>query len=130
MDKSIDLVFSNYGYESMQAKMMEGFREAYRVLKDGGCSVYTKSVIESHESSNSKKWMNLLLSSVEKDEAEWWKEEFIDVSQWIDKCKAIKYFENTYTKIYGELPAPDTNTFPFLNEMAQWMAEYIFTSTK
>lgn len=128
MDNSIDLVFSNGGYESMQAKMMNGVREAYRVLKSGGCTVYTKSAVEDFESYNSKIWIRLLLSSVDKEE--WWKDELIDVHQWIEKCHKIGFIENTYTKIYGELPAPSTNKFPFENEMAQWMAEYVFVSLK
>ena len=43
---------------------------------------------------------------------------------------AVGFKENACTKIYGELPAPDTGVFPFENEMAQWMAEYVFVSTK
>ena len=47
----------------------------------------------------------------------------LEVARW---CKE----ENTHTKIYGELPAPHTDRFPFENEMAQWMAEYVFVSVK
>lgn len=130
MDNTVDLVFSNAGYESMQAKMMDGVREAYRVLKSGGCSVYSKLTVEDFESDNSKTWIRLLLSSIEKEKQEWWKNELIDVHQWIEKCQKIGFTENVYTKIYGELPAPNTNKFPFENEMAQWMAEYVFVSLK
>ena len=35
-DGCVDMVVSNAGFESMQYKMMDGFREAYRVLKPGG----------------------------------------------------------------------------------------------
>ena len=129
-DGSVDLVFSYAGYESMQAKMMAGLSEAHRVLKDGGCSVYTKSVVEDFESENSKAWMNLLLSAVSGDEEAWWKKELVNVQQWEEYCRAVGFQENACTKIYGELPAPDTGVFPFENEMAQWMAEYVFVSTK
>ena len=40
------------------------------------------------------------------------------------------YTENRRVKLYDELPAPDADRFPFKNEMAQWMAEYVFTSRK
>lgn len=130
MDHTVDLVFSYGGYESMQAKMMDGVREAYRVLKSGGCSVYTKSVVEDFESDNSKAWVHLLLSSMDKEEEKWWKQELIDVNQWLKKCREIGFAENNYTKIYGELPAPNSDSFPFENERAQWMAEYVFVSTK
>ncbi|WP_195975570.1 helix-turn-helix domain-containing protein [Hydrogeniiclostridium mannosilyticum] len=129
-DGSVDLVFSYGGYESMQAKMMAGLSEANRVLKDGGCSVYTKSVVEDFESENSKAWMNLLLSAVSGDEEAWWKKELVNVQQWEEYCRAVGFKENACTKIYGELPAPNTGVFPFENEMAQWMAEYVFVSTK
>ena len=130
ISESVDVVFSNAGYESMQAKMMDGFREAYRVLKNGGYTVYTKSVIESHGNENSKKWMELLLSGVEASEAKIWKEHFVDVDQWMKQCKEVGFAENTFTKVYGELPAPDTDVFPFENEMAQWMANYVILSKK
>lgn len=130
MSKSVDMVFSNAGYESMQEKMMDGFREAYRVLKDDGCTVYTKSVIEGSENENSQKWIELLLSCVDEGEAKVWKEHFVDIGQWVEHCKNVGFPENTFTKIYGELPAPDTTVFPFENEMAQWMASYVFMSAK
>ena len=130
MDNSVDFVFSYAGYESMQVKMMDGFREAYRVLKNGGCTVYTKSVIEGHDNSNSQKWMELLLTSVEKEEADWWKVQFVDTNQWLENCKAVGFVENSFTQIYGELPAPDTDSFPFANELAQWMASDVFVSVK
>ncbi len=130
LPESVDMVFSNAGYESMQAKMMGGFREAYRVIKGGGCTVYTKSAIEGQENPNSRKWMELLLSSVEQEEAKWWGEQFVDAAQWTEKCRKTGFSENTFTKIYGELPAPDQGIFPFENEMAQWMAGYVFVSEK
>lgn len=130
MPESVDMVFSNAGYESMQAKMMAGFREAYRVIKSGGCTVYTKSVVESYGNSNSRKWMELMLSGMEENEAKMWKEQFVDTGQWLERCKTTGFVENKFTKIYGELAAPDAGIFPFENEMAQWMASYVFVSVK
>ncbi|WP_274540117.1 methyltransferase domain-containing protein [Clostridium thermosuccinogenes] len=53
LSDSVDVVFSYAGYESMQTKMLDGFREAFRVLKNGGHTIYTKSAVEDHESENS-----------------------------------------------------------------------------
>ncbi|MDF2543353.1 MAG: hypothetical protein K0S47_3071 [Herbinix sp.] len=130
LSESVDLVFSYSGYESMQAKMIDGFREANRVLKSKKHTVYNKSVIESFESENSLKWMNLLLSSVNEEEKVWWKNEFVDVERWLSICTSSGFIVNKSTQIYGELPIPDYDTFPFENEMAQWMAQYIFVSQK
>ena len=44
-DGCIHMVVSNGGFESMQSKMMEGFREAHRVLKPGGHAVYNISIL-------------------------------------------------------------------------------------
>lgn len=111
--------------------MADGLREAHRVLRGGGCSVYTKSVIAGHDNANSRKWMELLLSAADDArEAEWWKREFVDVEEWTAFCQSVGFTENGCVKIYDELPAPDTDRFPFKNEMAQWMAEYVFTSRK
>ena len=130
-DGTADCVFSYAGYESMQGKMADGLREAHRVLRGGGCSVYTKSVIAGHDNANSRKWMALLLSAADDArEAEWWKREFVDVEEWTAFCQSVGFTENRCVKIYDELPAPDTDRFPFKNEVAQWMAEYVFTSRK
>lgn len=118
---SIDMVFSNAGYESMQTKMMNGFQEAFRVIKNDGHTIYTKSVVENHGSESSKKWISLLFSSLEKDEKSGWADKILDISQWLSVCKETGFVENSSTKIYDELPAPDTDKFPYENEMAQWI---------
>ena len=74
--------------------------------------------------------MNLMLAGVDKEEAEEWNDQFVDTNQWIERCNNIGFTENTFTKIYGELPAPDTDLFPYKNEMAQWMESYVFVSHK
>ncbi len=130
LSDSIDVVFSYAGYESMQTKMMNGFHEAFRVLKSGGHTIYTKSVVENHESENSKKWIDLLFSHLDCEEKFGWKDKMLDVNQWLQVCKDTGFVEVNNTKIYGELPVPDTVKFPFENEMAQWMAEYVYTSRK
>jgi ubiquinone/menaquinone biosynthesis C-methylase UbiE/transcriptional regulator with XRE-family HTH domain len=129
-DNSIDVVFSCFGYESMQNKMMDGFREAYRVLKNGEHTIYTKSIVDDYNSDNSKKWIGLLFSELNDEERHVMKNMMPELNQWQSKCQAIGFIENTYTKIYDELPMPETDKFPFENEIMQWMAEYVFTSKK
>lgn len=68
LSDSVDVVFSYGGYESMQAKMPDGFREAFRALKSGGHAIYTKSLVEDHKSENTKKWIDLLLSDANYEE--------------------------------------------------------------
>lgn len=130
VSNSIDVVFSNAGYESMQAKMMKGFQEAFRVLKSGGHTIYTKAVVEDHDGENSRKWIDLLFSNLSYEEQIAWKDKMQDVNQWLQICKETGFAENSKIKTYGELPVPDTDKFPYENEMAQWMAEYVFTSGK
>lgn len=129
-DGTIDCVFSYGGFESMQAKMTDGLREAFRVLRSDGCVVYTKDIIEDHDSQNSQKWMELLLADLNGNEAAWVSNALIDLREWIQICEKNGFSENTYKKMYGELPAPDTDRFPFENEIAQWMAAYVFVSRK
>lgn len=114
----------------MQAKMTDGLREAFRVLRSDGCVVYTKDIIEDHDSQNSQKWMELLLADLNGNEAAWVSNALIDLREWIQICEKNGFSENTYKKMYGELPAPDTDRFPFENEIAQWMAAYVFVSRK
>ncbi|MDF2936360.1 MAG: hypothetical protein K0Q90_1733 [Paenibacillaceae bacterium] len=127
-DNCVDVVFSNGGFESMRVKMMEGFAEGYRVLKNSAHAVYNISAVEDHQSDNTKKWVELYTSLDPSCHSE--KDKMHDISQWIDKCKPIGYEKNEATFIYGELPAPVGDVFPFDNEALQWMAEYVVVSQK
>lgn len=55
------MITSYNGFESMQHKMMSGFKDSYRVLKRGGSAVYSIEVVDDLESENAKKWINLYL---------------------------------------------------------------------
>lgn len=125
-DNSVDVVFSNCGFESMQDKMMAGFKEAHRILKRGGQAVYNMSLVDDHDSYNTKKWIELYLSLGSYAD----KGKMRDVSQWLDECKRVGFSYNNSIKVYGEMPAPDTAEFPFENQILRWMACYVFISGK
>jgi ubiquinone/menaquinone biosynthesis C-methylase UbiE len=127
-DNCVDVVFSNGGFESMQVKMMAGFEEGYRVLKNSAHAVYNISTVEDHQSDNTKKWIELYTNLDPSYHPE--KDKMYDISQWLDKCKNIGYHKNEATLIYEELPAPADGVFPFENEVLQWMAEYVVVSQK
>ena len=105
-DGTIDCVFSYGGFESMQAKMTDGLREACRVLRSDGCVVYTKDVIEDHNSQNSQKWMKLLLAGLNGNEAAWVSNELIDLREWIQICEKNGFSENRRTARSGYGPLP------------------------
>ena len=127
-DGCMDIVFSNGGFESMQAKMMDGFREGFRVLKSGGHAVYNISAVDDHNSENTKKWIRLCESL---DQSYHLKDEKMnDIQEWLLKCQEAGYGESEAVKVYGELPAPEGDVFPFGNEVLQWMAAYVVVSQK
>ena len=127
-ENSIDVVFSNGGFESMQDKMMAGFKEARRVLKPDGRAVYNMSLVDDHSSDNTRKWIDLYLSlpdSYAIDEGK-----MRDLQQWLTECEKAGFSRNNSIKIYGEMPAPDTTVFPFENMVLRWMACYVLVSGK
>ncbi len=126
-DGCIDMVVSNGGFESMQSKMMDGFREAYRVLKPGGHAVYNISIVGDHASENTKKWERLYNSL---DESYSLHERLFDIREWEEVCRETGYAATQTREIYGELPAPEGDVFPFENEIMQWMGEYLCVSEK
>ena len=127
-DNSVDIVFSNCGFESMQSKMMAGFKEARRILKPDGRAVYNMSLVDGHNSENTKKWMKLYLSLPEPCSND--ERSVRDCSQWLGECNKAGFSQNDYVKVYSEMPAPDTETFPFENQVLRWMACYVFVSRK
>lgn len=44
--------------------------------------------------------------------------------------KKAGFSQNKPIKVYGEMHAPDTDTFPFENQILRWMACYVFVSGK
>jgi ubiquinone/menaquinone biosynthesis C-methylase UbiE/DNA-binding XRE family transcriptional regulator len=127
-DSSIDVVTSTGGFESMQLKMMDGFREAYRVLKQGASAIYGISIVDDHESENTKKWIELYTRLVPSTPIDMCM--LNDISHWKDQCKNTGFAHTDVIKIYGEMPAPKDNIFPFENEVLQWMGEYVVVSQK
>ena len=128
-DESIDLVFSNGGFESMQTKMPDGFREAYRVLKPGAHALYNMSAVEDWNGENTRKWVRLL-QALDGFDQFFGRENLQDIQTWLAFCEQTGFRENDAEKVYGELPAPEGDIFPFENEVLQWMAEYIVLSKK
>ncbi|MCI8544580.1 MAG: hypothetical protein HFH95_14980, partial [Lachnospiraceae bacterium] len=45
-------------------------------------------------------------------------------------CRSTGYAATETKEIYGELPAPEGDVFPFENEILQWMGEYLCVSEK
>ena len=126
LDNSVDMVFSNAGFESMQHKMMEGFKEAYRILKPSGHVVYNMSLINDYSSDNSKKW----IKAYESTRGCIFNYGVKDCSQWLDECKKAGFAQNNHIKVYDEMPAPDADIFPFENQILRWLACYVFVSEK
>jgi Predicted transcriptional regulator len=122
-DGSVDVVLSDCGFESMQSKMMDGFREARRILKPSGKVVYTMSLVGDHNSDNTKKWLDLYLA-----QSSAFKEMMRDESQWLDECRIAGFSDNRSIKVYDEMPAPDVTEFPFENQVLRWMACHVFVS--
>lgn len=122
----VDCILSYGGFESMQDKMLDGFKESIRVLKPDGAVIYNRSIIDDHESENSKRWIELYLDIKESviDPGK-----MIDIDEWIESCKKIGFHKTVYKKVYGEMKVPDTEVFPFENMILRWMAEYVCIST-
>ena len=113
----------------MQAKMEEGFREAYRVLKPAGHAVYNMSIVNDYQSENSRKWIRLMYGLDESYHLKGYKKIY-DINEWLKECHDSGYKESAAVKIYDELPAPAGEVFPFENEILQWMSEYVIESLK
>jgi ubiquinone/menaquinone biosynthesis C-methylase UbiE len=128
-DNSVDCVTSRAGFESMQHKMMQGFSEVYRILKQCGNAIYDMSIIDNHNSANTQKWIELLLKEIGIEDVALF-DKMIEISEWEQKCISTGYKKTESIKIYDELPAPNTDVFPYENMIMRWMGQYICISNK
>jgi len=126
-DNSIDMVLSDGGFESMQDKKMQGFSETYRILKTDGHAVYNMSLVDDHDSENTKKWAELTLPLRQTYSLT---ESLKDYSEWLSECRKAGFSQNDSIKIHGEMPAPESDVFPFENQISRWMARHVFISKK
>lgn len=128
-DGSVDCVTSRGGFESMQHKMMEGFKDSSRILKESGRAIYGFSTIESPQSPNSQKWIELLKTCDDNNDSALF-EKMITIDDWKDKIKSVGFSNTRSIKNYNELPAPDTNVFPYENMVLRWMEAHMCISKK
>ncbi len=126
-DGCIDAAVSNGGYESMQEKMKDGFRESHRVLKEHGYAIYNMSILENRQSENTQKWIRLM--SADSGLASCLGN-LHDIGEWRTFCRQIGFSDTEAQQIYGELPAPAGDILPFENEVFQWTGEYVCLSQK
>ena len=84
------------------------------------------SLVDNHNSVNTQKWRALYLSLQTFADEKY----LNDHSQWVAECNKAGFRDNLSTKVYGEMPAPDTTEFPFENQIMRWMACHVFVSAK
>ena len=89
--------------------------------------MYNISIVGDHDSENTKKWEYLYGTL---DAGYSLHEKLYDIEEWEEVCKKTGYLSTETKEIYGELPAPDGDEFPFENEILQWMGEHLCISEK
>lgn len=125
-DGAVDCVTSLGGFESMQTKWTDGFAEGFRILRSGGRAVYDLSLVSSHADPNVQKWRRLF----DPIRAEPGHFPVMDLEEWRQICRDAGYGRTEAEQVYGELPAPDGDAFPFENQVLQWMSDYVCVSCK
>ena len=113
----------------MDDGFLDGLAESCRILKNSGAAIYNISVAENKSSANTKKWLALTRSLGWFSDKEM-EEQFFELGDWLKHCENCGYAKTECEKLYDELPAPNTNVFPFPNEIMQWMCSYVCVSTK
>jgi ubiquinone/menaquinone biosynthesis C-methylase UbiE len=126
-DESVDCVTSWGGYENMGPDYDKGLEESYRVLKNGGATVHISSTCDDSSSDLVNRWVQLL----KKEGIYKMTRSLIrDRRMWEERNRIIGFSDFKYQKIKDEIPPPETDTFPYKNEIMQWMGTAVITSTK
>jgi ubiquinone/menaquinone biosynthesis C-methylase UbiE/transcriptional regulator with XRE-family HTH domain len=125
--ESVDCVTSWGGFENMGADYDKGLQESFRVLKEGGSAIYLATACDAQSSKLVERWVTLL-----KREGvyEMTRTMICDKKMWQEKNARTGFTTFGYQKIKDEQEAPDTEEFPYENEIMQWMGSAIIKATK
>lgn len=129
-DDSVECIISAGGYENMMAEMNDGMIESKKILSKEGRMIFNLSFVEDINSKSTKKWIELLENDCDQDLIIF-RNMIHDISEWkaillnIIGLKSCKI-----DKLFNEVPPPDTDKFPYNNEISRWMGQAIITAKK
>ena len=127
-DGTFDAVTSIGGFESLQDKWEDGFREAARVLKASGHAVYSFSLIEC--GANSAAWIqSMKAAGLFQDQPEL-EGQMLSPAAWRAHSAALGFPALEVEQMLTELPAPADGVFPFEDNIMQWMGNFCCVSSK
>ena len=114
-DGSVPCIVSN-GFE-------ESFEERYRVLQAGGKDIFTLGMVEDKANANTQKWLKLIEKEIGRkgDMMSEYYDSIYDIKEWHTLLKQFGFGDFAFVKMGDEMPAPDTDIFPYDSEISRWM---------
>lgn len=129
-DNMLQCIASFAGFTNMEGfEYIEGINQAARVLKYGGECVYDACFVSDKNDSPASKWIYLMRDSKEgyiKNAPDY----ICDLAEWRNINKDIGFTSYDIRIIKDEAKAPDTDRFPYINCILQWMGTALICAKK
>ena len=131
-DDTILFVLSYGGYFCISYGLKKSFTESRRVLIPGGRTITDMGIVSDRENQNVQKWLNLIKKEIghDGDMMDEYYRSIYDMKEWDDLIKEFGFADFTFIKIKDEIPAPETDMFPYDCEISRWMGMAFITAVK
>ena len=137
-DNILPCTLSYGGYGSVLYGLKESFIESRRVLQENGSIISDMAIVSDRENANVQKWLKLIQNEIGHDGDMMWEfySTIYDVKEWHELLKEFGFSHFTFKKIAryngteDELPAPDTDVFPYNDEISRWMGLAFISAVK
>ena len=128
---TLSCILSFGGYEGVANRFKETFVESHRALKKGGAVVASMGIVSDREDKNVQKWLELIQKEASGD---WMMMEYYnqiyDEKEWRELLKGFGFNEFAFVKIKDEIPASETDAFPYDCEISRWMGSAFIAAIK
>ena len=130
-DNTIDGITSMGGFEAVMYNYVKAYQESVRVLKNNHRALFDITFIADRNSPDSIKWLDLIHAEADGDNImKQYYDMIFDLNELAELIPSYGFSNHTLTVISDPIPPPDTDVFPYNDQISRWMGVVFVTAEK
>jgi len=127
-DNTVDNITSMGGFEAVIYDYVKAYKESVRVLKNNHKALFDITYINDRNSADSIKWLELIHN--EGGDMKVYYNMIFDLKELAELIPSYGFSNHTLTVISDPIPPPDTDVFPYNDQISRWMGLAFVTAQK